>query len=147
VTGSILIITNFTKGYSITVTPLQTNNGIAFSVASSDSQLESGLLYPLFYQSHFFKFCPLKHLDVSLLFLKSSLLLCIKVSNFLGAQGALVDADFVNATFQIFACGLLNSIVFRNWKTVWVKSLVSLSYADTFNLATRLRTQPSVLSQ
>ena len=95
----------------------------------------------------FFKFCPLKHLDVSLLFLKSSLLLCIKVSNFLGAQGALVDADFVNATFQIFACGLLNSIVFRNWKTVWVKSLVSLSYADTFNLATRLRTQPSVLSQ
>ena len=129
------------------VTPLQTNNGIAFSVASSDSQLESGLLYSLFYQSHFLQILSPETLKCFPLILKSSLLLCIKVSNFLGAQSALVDADFVNATFQIFACGLLNSIVFRNWKTVWVKSLVSLSYADTFNLATRLRTQPSVLSQ
>ena len=69
------------------------------------------------------------------------------VSNFLGAQGALIDGDVVNATFQKFACDLLNSIVFQNWKTVWMKSFVSLNYADTFNLSIILRAQPSVLSQ
>ena len=68
-------------------------------------------MYPLFYQSHFFQILSPETLKCFPLILKSSLLLCIKISNFLGAQGELIDADFVNATFQKFACGLLNSIV------------------------------------